>query len=155
MRTLILTALLGALALPVAAQADTSRRELARDRANIHEERSEYRDALRNGSRGAIREERREYRDAVREYRDDRRDFHRDFRRDRWAMNHRYGDGRGYQRYRSGYDMPRGYWGDRYTVNYGHYARPGRDLRWVRYYDDLLLINRRNGRVIDVRYDVY
>jgi Nickel/cobalt transporter regulator len=61
--------------------------------------------------------------------------------------------GRSYSRINIGFYLGSGYYGSRYWINdpwayrlpaaYGPY-------RWVRYYDDVLLIDIRNGRVVDV-----
>jgi hypothetical protein len=61
--------------------------------------------------------------------------------------------GRNYNRISIGFSLGSGYYGSRYWINdpwqyrlpaaYGSY-------RWVRYYDDVLLVDVRNGRVVDV-----
>lgn len=61
--------------------------------------------------------------------------------------------GRNYNRISIGFSLGSGYYGSRYWINdpwqyrlpaaYGSY-------RWVRYYDDVLLVDMRNGRVVDV-----
>jgi len=55
--------------------------------------------------------------------------------------------------------VPRTYWGSRYYVsNWSNYRlpQPARSYyRYVRHYDDLLLINTRNGRVIQVYRGFY
>ncbi len=62
---------------PTIAQAHTSKAELRRDIRDIREERREFHQALRYGSKHRIREERGEYRDAKREYHEDLRDWRR------------------------------------------------------------------------------
>lgn len=151
MRKLIIAGLMAATMMPAAALAQ-SRGELRRDRQDVREERRELRDAQRYGDRGDIREERRELRDARQELREDRRD--------RRQRQHR----RGYTRYQA----PYGNWSYR-PVNQGYnlqprfysqrYYAPGYRVRgatrWIRYGDDLLLVNTRNGRVIQVRRNHY
>jgi len=111
--------------------------------------------------------------DRVEHRRDDRRrDDHRDWRRD-WRGDHRYDWRRhrdrnrwvfrigtyydpyryGYRRYDIGYRMWPNYYSSNYWLNdpweyrlppaYGPY-------RWVRYYDDALLVNIYTGQVVDV-----
>ena len=83
-----------------------------------------------------------------------------------WKKHHRRGytvyvaprrDWR-YRRVAVGYRLGPEYYGSRYYVtNYGIYGlrAPGRHLRWIRYGDDLLLVNIRTGRVVDVRPGLY
>ena len=94
-----------------------------------------------------------------------RRDHRYDWRRHRDRNRHLfhlgfYYDpfGWGYRRWNIGWNIWPNYWSDRYWLRdpwqwrlptvYGHY-------RWVRYYDDALLVNLRTGRVVDVIYDVF
>jgi Ni/Co efflux regulator RcnB len=93
------------------------------------------------------------------EVRHDRHDRH-------WNRHHRRGytvyvaprhDWR-YRRVAVGYRLGPEFYGSRYYVtNYGLYGlrAPGRHLRWIRYGDDLLLVNTRTGRVVDVRPGLY
>lgn len=65
---------------------------------------------------------------------------------------------RNYSRISIGFSLGSGYYGSRYWINdpwqyrlpaaYGPY-------RWVRYYDDVLLVDLRNGRVVDVIRDFF
>lgn len=65
---------------------------------------------------------------------------------------------RNYSRISIGFSLGSGYYGSRYWINdpwqyrlpaaYGSY-------RWVRYYDDVLLVDLRNGRVVDVIRDFF
>jgi Ni/Co efflux regulator RcnB len=126
MKTLFALSLLATAIVPVAASADTTRGELRRDRQDIREERQEYRDALRYGSRSDIREERDEFSDSRREYREDLRDW----RGDRRHLDH-------------------GRWDQRYGYSYGGRGLPQTrgHYRWVRDRGDALLIDIRNGSV--------
>lgn len=131
--------------MPVAAQAQT--REIRKDRADVREERRELRDAQRYGSRGDIREERREYNDARRDLRDSKRDWRRDNRYANYRAPFKYQQFRVGATLRSNYYAP-GYrptWDSRWGV-----PRAGRNLTYVRHYNDLLLVNERNGRVVKV-----
>ena len=59
-----------------------------------------------------------------------------------------------YRRVSVGYRLQPAFYGSRYYINdYGAYnlqAPHGRWLRWIRYGDDLLLVNIRTGRVLNV-----
>ena len=143
MRKLIFLGLM-AVAVPAAAPAQ-SRAEIRRDRQDVREERQELRDAQRYGDRRDIREERRELQDAREELREDRQDR----RRSQYVAPYR--DWR-YSTLRPGYHLRSGYYSSRYHINPGQYRlRPAaRNQRWIRYGDDLLLVNVRNGRVLQV-----
>ncbi|MEO8175874.1 MAG: RcnB family protein [Sphingomicrobium sp.] len=57
-----------------------------------------------------------------------------------------------------GYQLQPSFYGSRYYVSdYNMYQlrAPGRYQRWIRYGDDLLLVNTRNGRVIQVVHNRY
>ena len=137
--------LIAAMMVPVAAQAQT--REIREERRDVREERRELRDAQRYGDRGDVREERREYRDAKRDYRDEVRDWRRDTRYQNYRAPFRYQQFRVGSTLRSSYYAPsyRPTWDSRWGV-----PRAGRNLTYVRHYNDLLLVNERNGRVIKV-----
>ncbi|WP_205481235.1 RcnB family protein [Sphingomonas arenae] len=94
-----------------------------------------------------------------------RRDHRYDWRRHRDRNRHLfhfgwYYDpfGWGYRRWNIGWNIWPSYWSDRYWLRdpwqwrlptvYGSY-------RWIRYYDDALLVDLRTGRVVDVIYDVF
>jgi Ni/Co efflux regulator RcnB len=157
----LITGLLVATALvPAAASAQT--RELQRDRQDIREERRELNRAYRYGDRDDIRDERddlrdarREYREDVRDYRHDRREDWRDYRRDNPRAYSR-GNWRapfGYNRFGVGSRVAPHYYGQRYWIADPYRYRlprayPG--TRWVRHYDDVLLIDLRSGRVRQV-----
>lgn len=58
-----------------------------------------------------------------------------------------------YHRVRTGHQLRRAFYGPRYVItDYGYYRlrAPARYQRWIRYGDDLLLVNIRTGRVLQV-----
>jgi hypothetical protein len=95
-----------------------------------------------------------------------RNDRRYDWRNHRQSNSSYYRPGRYYSPYRGhsysrisiGFSLGSGYYGSRYWINdpweyrlpaaYGTY-------RWVRYYDDVLLVDIRNGRVVDVIRDFF
>lgn len=95
-----------------------------------------------------------------------RNDRRYDWRSHRQSNGSYYRPGRYYSPYRGhsysrisiGFSLGSGYYGSRYWINdpweyrlpaaYGTY-------RWVRYYDDVLLVDIRNGRVVDVIRDFF
>ena len=134
---------------PVAAQAQT--RELGRDRSDIREEQRELREAQRRGDRSDIREERREVKEAKREYREDWRDY-RSRNREAFRIG-RFNAPFRYRVFSNGGAIRSSYYTPRYFVNnYDRYRlpAPGRNMRYVRHYNDVLLVNVRSGRVVSV-----
>lgn len=131
--------------MPVAAQAQT--REIRKDRADVREEHRELRAAQRHGSRSDVREERGEYRDAKRDLRDSKRDWRQDNRYSNYRAPFKYQQFRVGSTLRSNYYAPsyRPAWDSRWGV-----PRAGRNLTYVRHYNDLLLVNARNGKVVKV-----
>ncbi len=160
MRKIMIMALMAATALPATAMAQSG--ELRRDRQEIREQQGQLRDAQRYGDRRDVREQRQDVREARQEFREDARD-HRQDRRDDWRSYRQSnrnvylrGNWRAPFRYNAwnvGARIQPTYYGSRYYVS--DYARyrlpaPGRDLRYVRHYDDVLLVNVRTGRVVNV-----
>jgi Ni/Co efflux regulator RcnB len=150
MRSTIIAALLAAIVVPAAAQAQNA--ELRHDRRDVREERRDLNQALRHGDRGDVRDARRDLRDARREYRDDWRDYRR--RNPSIYRAGRYMGPSGY-RYRPvnvGYRFQPVYYGQRYWVdaNRYHLPRPAANHRWVRYGNDVVLVDYRSGRVAQI-----
>lgn len=149
MRKTIITALMLATILPTMASAQTG--ELRHDRREVREQQRDLRDAQRYGDRHDVRDARGDLRDARQEYREDWRDY-RDHNRTVYAR----GNWRApfaYQRFREGSMLRPQYYGSRYyIVNPGRYRLPAAvgPNRWVRHYDDALLVNVRTGRVVRV-----
>ena len=168
MRKLITGLLIAATALPMAAvpAAAQSNRELRQDRREIREERRELQDARRYGDRRDVREERRDLREARREYREDRRDRrwgNDDWRGYRQSNRGLYARGNWrapfrYQSFRVGSRIGAPYYGRSYWISdpYRYRLAPVRGYqRWVRHYDDVLLVDTRRGRVIQVQRGFY
>jgi Ni/Co efflux regulator RcnB len=147
MRKSILMGLMAVTAFPVAALPSAasaqSTHEVRRDRQELREDRRELRQDRRSGE--SARELRHDRREVARDRREVRRD-----RRSAYVAPYR---GWNYRAVNPGYRLQRGFYGSRYVIsNYGHYRlrAPGYNQRWIRYGDDLLLVNVRNGRVLQV-----
>ena len=156
MRKFILSALVAATAATgFTGIASAQTNELRRDRQDVREERRDLRDAQRSGDRRDIRDERQDLRRAQNERREDWRDY-RQSNRDVFR-GPAYVGPRGY-RYRPvpvGYRLQPTYYGSRYVIADPYrYRLPaaGGFNRWVRYGNDVLLVNVRTGRVVTV-YD--
>lgn len=159
MRHIITAALAAAFLVPAAAGA-RSYGEVRRDRREVQQDRRDLNHARRDGDRGDVRDARQELREDRQETREDRRDFrdtHGNYRGTNGNAYRRpaYYGPRGYS-YRPvtiGYRFAPDYYGRRYWVNdYANYRlrAPVGYQRWVRYGNDVVLVNIRNGRVIAV-----
>ena len=137
--------LIAAMMVPAAAQAQT--REIRKDRQELREEQRDLRNAQRRGDRGDIREARRDVRDARQDLRESQRDWRRDTRYQNYRAPFRYQQFRVGSTLRANYYAPayRPAWDSRWGV-----PRAGRNLTYVRHYNDLLLVNMRSGKVIRV-----
>lgn len=153
MRKLIIAGLAAAMLVPVAANAQ-SYGEVRRDNRELRDDRRDLREAQRYGDRGDVRDARRELREDRRERNEDWRDY----RRTHGNVYRRpaYVGPRGY-RYRPvsvGYRFTPEYYGRNYWINdYQTYRlpRPGYGYqRWVRYGRDVVLVDTRSGRVMQV-----
>jgi hypothetical protein len=145
-KTKFLTAgLIAAMMVPAAAQAQT--REIREDRRELREEQRDLRQAQRYGDRGDVRDARRDVRDARQDLRESQRDWRRDTRYQNYRAPFRYQQFRVGATLRPNYYAPsyRPTWDSRWGV-----PRAGRNLTYVRHYNDLLLVNERNGKVIRV-----
>lgn len=147
MKTRFLTAgLIAALMVPGAALAQT-RGEVRESRQDVREEQRELRQAQRYGDRDDVREERRDVRKARQELREDRRDWRQESRYQNYRAPFRY------QQFRVGSTLRSNYYAPAYRPSYDSrwgVPRAGRNLTYVRHYNDLLLVNERNGRVVKV-----
>jgi Ni/Co efflux regulator RcnB len=153
---------MAATVVPAAAQAQ-SQAEVNRDRRDLQGQRHDLNQAYRSGDPRAVRDERRDVRDSRQELREDVQDRNRAWARDDWR---RYRDqdrglyARGtwsapfhYTPFRVGVRIAPAYYGPRYFIaDPWRYhlppARPG--TRWVRHYNDVILVDVRRGIVLDV-----
>jgi hypothetical protein len=151
MRKAILAGLLAATVVPTIAQAQTH--ELRNDRRDIREEQRDVNRAVRNGaSYREVRDQQQDVRQARREYREDWRDYRARnphvYRGPAWVGP------RGY-RWRPvnvGYRFDPVFYGRNYWIDpYRYHLRPVASYqRWVRYGRDVVLIDTRSGRVLEV-----
>ncbi len=156
MKKLIFLAIVASSLVPSLAQAGTTRGELARDRHDIRDERRDLNKAYRHGDRSDVRDAREDLREAKQEYREDWRDYRKThshiYRRGSWHAPFRY------ERVVIGRRLPPAFYGRPYIIaNPGYYRLPPAygTQRWVRHYDDVLLIDIRTGIVRSVIRDFY
>jgi hypothetical protein len=160
------------------------RQERREDRREFRQERRGDRRDLRQGN-VTREQFRRDRRDDRRDYRQDRREDRRDFRQDRrewnrdWRRDNRYNWQGHRNQYRNVFRAPRYYapyrnysyrrfgigvmldslfWGRNYWIaDPWTYRLPpaGPGYQWVRYYNDVLLVDTYSGQVVDVIYDFF
>ena len=151
MRKAIILGLLAAAVAPAMALAQNA--ELRHDRQDVREQQRDLRDARLHGDRHDVREQRHDVREARQEYRGDWRDYRKNHR-DAYRMPAYVGP-RGY-RYRPvviGNRFEPAYYGRRYVIaDPMRYRLPPATgfQRWVRYGNDVVLVNTRTGRVVQV-----
>lgn len=151
MRRAVIAGLLAATLMPTIASAQD--RELRDDRRDIRQEQRDVRRAERNGAPDyVVRDERRDVRDARREYHDDWQDWRRrnpDLYRGPAYVGPR---GYAYRQVSPGYRFRPEYYDRRYWVDPSRYhLRPaGPSERWVRYGRDVVRIDIRSGRAVEV-----
>lgn len=152
MRIPIILGLMAAVTMPSIVQAQ-SLREARESQRDVREERRELRQAQQYGDHRDVREERRDLREAQREARQDWRDYrksHRDaYRRPAYVGPRGYV----YRPVGVGYRFQPHYYSSRYVIADPYryrLPRPAGYNRWVRYGNDVVLVNIRTGRVIEV-----
>ncbi|MBJ6121229.1 RcnB family protein [Sphingomonas mollis] len=153
MKHIILAAMSAAMLIPVAASAQ-SYGEVRRDQRELREDRRDLNRAIRRGDRGDIRDARQELREDRREMREDWRDYRRSHADVYRRPIYRGPAGYRYRPVNVGYRFAPGYYGRDYWVNdYRRYrlATPRYGYqRWVRYGNDVVLVDTRSGQVVQV-----
>jgi Ni/Co efflux regulator RcnB len=146
-------AAIAAIALVPGAANAQSRHEVRQDQRQINQDRREMNRDLRHGRHDQVREDRRDLRRDRRERREDWRDYrrsHRDvFRRPAYVGPR----GWSYRPVTIGHRFAPTFYGRNYWVNNWATYRlpaPGRWQRWIRYGNDVVLVNTRTGRVVAV-----
>ncbi len=152
MNKLLLATLAAAALSPTVATAQSAR-EVRQDRQEVRRDRTEVRGDVRRGDHREAREDRQELREDRRESREDWRDY----RRSHNGVYRRaaYTGPRGYT-YRPvavGFRFAPTYYSRNYWIsNPSTYRLPraSAGLQWVRYGNDVVLVNLRTGRVVQV-----
>ena len=144
MYKLALSGLVTALLIPAAATAQT--REIQKDERKVERQNEELKGAIESGNLRDIEEQARDARKAGQELREDRDDF----ARKQYVAPYRNWS---YAAVAPGTKLRSRFYGTTYSVAHPDgYAltRAKKNQRWVRYGNDLLLVNVRSGRVIEV-----
>jgi len=144
MRKLILSAIALAIIIPGAASAQTA--EIRKDERRVSEQNDQLQRAVEAGDPRQIEKQAHDARKAGEELREDQ---------DHFARNHYVAPYRNwtYSTPEPGTKLRARFYSERYTVQHPggydlHSAK--HNQRWVRYGDDLLLVNVRTGRVVEV-----
>jgi Ni/Co efflux regulator RcnB len=156
MRKLLLAAAVATVLVPAVGSAQSAH-ELRKDQREVNKDQREVNHDIARGDWKEARKDQKETRDDKREMRDDWQDYRKSHR----SVYHRptYHAPRGH-RYRPvvvGNSLNRAFWGSTYRINnYSTYRlpRPGYHRAYVRYGNDVVLIDTRTGRVIRV-YDAF
>lgn len=152
MRKIIITALAAASLIPVAASAQ-DRSEVRKDQREVNRDRQAVQDAKSYGDYKDVRKARQELREDRQEKKEDWRGY-RSTHRNLYRRS-AYNGPRGY-RYHPvtvGYVFAPDYYSRQYWINDPwtyRLSRPTGDQRWIRYGNDVALVNTRNGRVLQV-----
>ena len=157
MRRILIAALATASLLPSMASAQSAG-EVRRGQEEVRRGQEEVQRDLRRGDYREAREDRREVREDRRELREDWRDYRRTHREVFRGGQYRGPLGYRYRPVEVGYSFRPYFYSSRYWVsNPARYRLPaaGWNQRWVRYGNDVLLINIRNGRVLRVYRDFF
>ena len=144
MRKFIFIGLMAVIAMPGAVSAQTN--EIRKGERKVEERHHELQEAIRSGDPKAIEDQARHERKARQELREDRNQY----ARNQYVAP--YGDWR-YEKVEPGTKLRSRFYASRYSVrNPDSYQlrQASRNQRWVRYGDDLVLVNLRNGRVVEV-----
>lgn len=157
MRKILIAALALTSLAPAIASAQSAR-EVHQGHEEVRRDRNEVQRDVRRGDYREAREDRRELREDQRELREDWRDYRNSHRSTFRAGAYHGPRGYRYQSVTIGFQLSPSYYSQRYWVsNPARYRlpAPGYNRRWIRYGNDVLLINTRNGRVITVYRDFF
>ncbi|ODU20639.1 MAG: hypothetical protein ABS87_09865 [Sphingomonas sp. SCN 67-18] len=153
MRKLFISALMAATILPATGAYAQSHGEVQRSQQELRHQQQQLRDAQRHGDRRDVQRERQDVREARQELREDWRDYRRSngnvFRQGRYVAPR----GQHYRPIRQGVVINRAFYGQRYWIADPYRYRLPRvsgNERWVRYGNDVLLVNIRSGRVLRI-----
>jgi len=144
MNKIFLVTIIAAVALPTIGHAQTH--EIRKDEMKVQAQHEDLQDAVDNGDHKDIKKQAKDVRKAETELREDRQHH---------ARTHYVApySNWSYAAVARGDKLRSRFYADRYAISDpGMYQLhpAARNQLWIRYGDDLVLVNRRNGRVIDV-----
>lgn len=152
MRKILLAAMAASILVPSLADAQ-SRGEVRRGQQEVQRDREDARRAAQNGDWQKAQRARQEAREDQREVNEDWRDYRNSHRNTFNRGNYQAPRGQRYRQVSVGVRFQPAFYSNRYWVNdYGTYRlpSPGYNRRWVRYGNDVVLVDLRSGRVLRV-----
>lgn len=152
MRKLLLAAVAATVLVPSVGSAQSAR-EVHKDQREVNKDKREVRHDVARGNFKEARHDRQELREDRRETREDWRDYRKSHRNSFHRSAYVAPRGMHYRTVRIGARLNHAFYGRSYWVNdFANYRlpRPGFHQQYVRYGNDVLLVNVRNGRVIRV-----
>jgi Ni/Co efflux regulator RcnB len=152
MRKILIAALAAAALIPTTASAQSGR-EVRQDRREVNQGQREVRRDVARGDFDEAREDRREVREDRRELREDWQDYRRTHRNAFHRPAYVAPRGMRYRPVAVGARINQAFYGRPYR--FGDYSnfrlpRPGANQQYIRYGNDVLLVNVRTGRVVRV-----
>ncbi len=152
MRKILIAALAASALVPSMASAQ-SMREVQNDRREVQKDRQDARQYERQGRYGKAQAARQEAREDQRETREDWRDYRNSHRQVFQRGTYNAPRGMRYRPVSAGFTFQPAFYSSRYQLNnYSTYRlpNPGYNHRWIRYGNDAVLIDVRNGRALRV-----
>ena len=152
MRTAVITALASAALISSAASAQSAH-EVRKDQREVAKDQAKTGQDLARGKFKAANKEVRETREDQKELRNDWQDYRKAHRDAFHRPAYKAPRGHSYRRVGVGAMLNRAFWGSSYRIaNYQTYRLPGpgANRAYVRYGNDVLLVDLRTGRVIEV-----
>jgi len=152
MRKILIAALAATTLIPAAASAQSAG-EVRRDQREVRQDMRDARDYQRQGNWKKARAAHQEAREDRRELNEDWRDYRKSHRQVFQRGAYYAPRGTRYRPVSVGYTFQPAFFSNRYWVNdYGTYRlpAPGYNHRWVRYGNDVVLVDIRTGRVLRV-----
>ncbi|MEO0063440.1 MAG: hypothetical protein RLZZ08_2000 [Pseudomonadota bacterium] len=152
MRKFIIAAVAATILIPVGASAQSAR-EVREGQREVRQDQREVRRDMARGDHQEAREDRRELREDRQELREDWRDYRNSHRNAYKRTAYVAPRGMAYRPVVAGSRLNTAFYGRSYRFNnYANYRlpRPSVNQQYVRYGNDVLLVNVRNGRVVRV-----
>jgi len=152
MRKILIAALAASALVPTMASAQSAR-EVRQGQQEVQRDRADAQRAAQQGDWKKAQRARQEAREDQREVNEDWRDYRKAHRSTYQRGNYQAPRGLQYRPVAVGYRFQPAFYSNRYWVNnYGTYRlpAPGYNRRWVRYGNDVVLVDMRSGAVVRV-----